>query len=389
MDERPNPLEERPFVGELGDALRTAVDQVRTEAPPSASVSRALERARRLGPGKINPWVRYHRIATAAAVAAVLLLTFGLLLVCWRFDPNGRPTAAAPGADVTRPAGNGDEGGNNDVVVGVDHGAGRPRPGGPIEGSFVAAERAPVSTFPLTVDATVYRDLRRALLNEKRLPAPDAVRVADLVNSFTYSYPEPSGGDPVSLTLDLAECPWDSAHELARIGLRGRADATAREARVRVAFNPRRVASYRLIGYEDRHGLPADAESLDAGRSVTALYEITPTGYADAAEWLTAEIRCRDRSDHFWSITRSLSAGPRRFAEAPEDFRFAAAAAEFGLLLRGSAPHGTGYADVRATARGALGADADGRRAEFLALVDAAERLTADRRVTRRKAGTL
>ncbi len=109
------------------------------------------------------------------------------------------------------------------------------------------------------MDATAYRDLRRALLDEKRLPAPDAVRVADLVNSFTYSYPEPSGDDPVSLTLDLAECPWDAAHELARIGLRGRADAAARDARVRVAFNPRRVASYRLIGYEGRRGLPADA----------------------------------------------------------------------------------------------------------------------------------
>ena len=218
------------------------------------------------------------------------------------------------------------------------------------------------------------------MLNEKRLPAADAVRVADLINSFTYSYPEPSGGDPVSLTLDLAECPWDSAHELARIGVRGRADATAREARVRVAFNPRRVASYRLIGYEDRHGLPADAESLDAGRSVTALYEITPTGYADAAEWLTAEIRCRDRSDHFWSITRSLSAGPRRFAGRRKTSvlrrrrRSSACCCAVGARA--------GYADVRATARGALGADSDGRRAEFLALVDAADRLTSDRKLT-------
>ena len=155
MDERPNPLEERPFVCELGDALRIAVDQVRTEAPPSASLSRALDRARRLGPGKVNPWVRYHRIATAAAVAAVLLLTFGLLLVCWRFDPNGRTGAAAPGADATRLPSNGDEGGNNDMAVGVDYGAIRPRPGdgGPTESPFVSAERSPVSTFPLTVDA--------------------------------------------------------------------------------------------------------------------------------------------------------------------------------------------------------------------------------------------
>ncbi len=380
MDERPNPLEERPFVGELGDALRTAVDQVRTDPPPHASVGRALERARRLGPGKVNPWVRYHRIATAAAVAAVLLLTFGLLLVCWRFDPNGRTGAAAPGADATRLPNNGDEGGNNDVAVGVDHGVIRPRlgDGGPTESPFVSAERSPVSTFPLTVDPAVYRDVRRALLDEKRLPAADAVRVADLVNSFTYSYPEPSGDDPVSLTLDLAECPWDAAHELVRIGLRCRADAAARDVRVRVAFNPRRVASYRLIGYEDRHGLPAGAESLDAGQAVTALYEIMPTGYADAAEWLTTQIRCGDRS-----ITRSLSVASRRFVEAPEDFRFAAAAAEFGLLLHGSVPRGAGYADVRATARGALGADPDGRRAELLALVDAAERLSSNRKITR------
>ena len=76
---------------------------------------------------------------------------------------------------------------------------------------------------------------------------------------------------------------------------------------------------------------------------------------------------------------------PRRFTEAPEDFRFAAAAAEFGLLLRGSSPRGdAGYAAVRATARAALGVDADGRRTEFLALVDAADRLTADRKLTHR-----
>ncbi len=231
MDDRPNPLEERPFVSELGEALRSAVDQVRTEPPPAASVGRALERARRLGPGKVNPWVRYHRIATAAAVAAVLMLTFGLLLVCWRFDPNSRTDGAAPGAGTALSPGDGGDVGNPDVVVGVDRAADRPQAGDGrlTDGSYTEADRSPVSTFPLTVDATAYRDVRRALLDEKRLPAPEGVRVADLVNSFTYSYPEPSGDDPVSLTLDLAECPWNAAHELARIGLRGRADAAARE----------------------------------------------------------------------------------------------------------------------------------------------------------------
>ena len=231
MDDRPNPLEERPFVSELGEALRTAVDQAAHGTAARRIGGPALERARRLGPGKVNPWVRYHRIATAAAVAAVLMLTFGLLLVCWRFDPNSRTDGAAPGAGTALSPGDGGDVGNPDVVVGVDRAADRPQAGDGrlTDGSYTEADRSPVSTFPLTVDATAYRDVRRALLDEKRLPAPEGVRVADLVNSFTYSYPEPSGDDPVSLTLDLAECPWNAAHELARIGLRGRADAAVRE----------------------------------------------------------------------------------------------------------------------------------------------------------------
>ncbi len=115
-------------MGELGDALRTAVEQVRTEAAAGRVAEPRLERARRLGPGKVNPWVRYHRIATAAAAAAVLLLTFGLLLVCWRFDPNGRPPSPLRAPTQPGPPATEMREGINDVVVGVDHGAGRPRP---------------------------------------------------------------------------------------------------------------------------------------------------------------------------------------------------------------------------------------------------------------------
>ena len=105
----------------------------------------------RLGPGKVNPWVRYHRIATAAAAAALLLLTFGLLLVCWRFDP-GRHAARRLFGRPALPPGKGDEGGINDVAVGADHVADPVRPdrgdGAAGERPFVDAERNPFRRSP-------------------------------------------------------------------------------------------------------------------------------------------------------------------------------------------------------------------------------------------------
>ena len=75
-------------------------------------------------------------------------------------------------------------------------------------------------------------------------------------------------------------------------------------------------------------------------------------------------------------MSRSLSGPVQKLTEAPADFRFAAAAAEFGLLLRESQYRGkASYRAVRSAARAALGPDFDGRRAEFLALVDAADQL--------------
>jgi Ca-activated chloride channel family protein len=59
--------------------------------------------------------------------------------------------------------------------------------------------------------------------------------------------------------------------------------------------------------------------------------------------------------------------------DPPADFRFQAAVAEFGLLLRQSEHRGTAdFARVIAAARGALGADPQGERAEFVRLAEAA-----------------
>ena len=75
------------------------------------------------------------------------------------------------------------------------------------ENEFLTASDHPLSTFSVDVDTASY-SLTRRFLREGRSPPPDAVRVADFINYFTYDYPPPTGEHPVSITADVAACPW-------------------------------------------------------------------------------------------------------------------------------------------------------------------------------------
>ena len=59
-------------------------------------------------------------------------------------------------------------------------------------------------------------------MTEGRLPPPDAVRIEEMVNYFTYHYSPPSGRTPFSVQMEAAACPWRPEHRLVRIGLKGR-----------------------------------------------------------------------------------------------------------------------------------------------------------------------
>ena len=89
------------------------------------------------------------------------------------------------------------------------------------ENPFLEAARAPLSTFSVDVDTASYSNTRR-FINEGRLPPKDAVRIEELVNYFSYDYPQPAGAAPFSVTAEVADCPWDTRHRLVHIGLQGR-----------------------------------------------------------------------------------------------------------------------------------------------------------------------
>lgn len=90
-----------------------------------------------------------------------------------------------------------------------------------VENPFYRTTDAPLSTFSIDVDTASYSNVRR-YLTSGQLPPPDAVRLEEFVNYFTYDYPEPTGDDPFSVTTEAARCPWNGDHVLVRVALKGR-----------------------------------------------------------------------------------------------------------------------------------------------------------------------
>jgi Ca-activated chloride channel family protein len=179
----------------------------------------------------------------------------------------------------------------------------------------------------------------------------------------------------------------------------------AKDVKIQVEFNPARVHSYRLIGYENRmlakedfNDDTKDAGELGAGHTVTALYEIVPVGaerdgrpgvdelrYQRPArgittttsdEWMTVKLRYKlpaeETSRLLAHVVRSDDGAPR----VSGDFAFAASVASFGMILRGSEHRGdASFDDVLRLARAGQGEDEDGYRAEFIRLVERARTL--------------
>ncbi len=469
------------------------------------------------------------------------------------------------------------------------------------ENPFLAATSNPLSTFSIDVDTASYSNTRR-FIESGALPPKDAVRVEEMLNYFSYDYPQPKGDDPFSINLDSTSCPWEPTHRLVRIGLKGREIATdkrpasnlvflldvsgsmmpperlplikqsmrllvdkltendrvaivvyagasglalpptsgdhkeqilsalenlqaggstngaegielayktaadnfikggvnrvilatdgdfnigvtnqgdlvrlieekaksgvflsvlgvgndnlkdstmqkladkgngnyayldsldearkvlvqqmsgtlvtiAKDVKIQVEFNPARVASYRLIGYEKRmlrkedfNNDKIDAGEIGAGHTVTALYEVVPVGAGsdpttsvpsadpwkyqgtrsvaapstpqnNSSEMMTVKLRYKKPDgDKSQLIERTLTDNEAKFVNASVDLKFAAAVAEFGMLLRNSDYKGNGtIGAVLEWAQEGKGADVNGYRAGFIEMARKAQSLT-------------
>jgi len=174
----------------------------------------------------------------------------------------------------------------------------------------------------------------------------------------------------------------------------------AKDVKIQIEFNPTKVKAYRLIGYENRrlraedfNDDKKDAGELGAGHSVTALYELIPTGTAanlsevdklkyqeskvktsakKSAELATIKFRYKPPKE---SVSKLIEVPIKDKAlelkETSNNFRFSAAVAGFGMLLRNSKHKGDFTFDkVKELAKKSTGADEAGYRHEFIRLVE-------------------
>jgi Ca-activated chloride channel homolog len=186
----------------------------------------------------------------------------------------------------------------------------------------------------------------------------------------------------------------------------GTLHTVAKDVKFQLEFNPRLVQAYRLIGYENRllndedfEDDKKDAGDIGSGHTVTALYEIIPTGVktdylkgnnklkyqetklspaSETQELVTLKLRYKEpTSKKSQLVEKPVFNNSIPFETVSENLKLSASVAEFGLLLRNSDFKGkSNFTHIIETAKKTLTSDNDGWRAEFIQLVKKAQLLS-------------
>ena len=184
--------------------------------------------------------------------------------------------------------------------------------------------------------------------------------------------------------------------------LSGTLFAVAKDVKLQLEFNPKYVKEYKLIGYENRMlanedftNDKKDAGEIGAGHTVTALYELVPSGgkVAQSLRYQSQELNEKGKGNELGflkirykdpkvkdaksvEITEPLVFNKKALKETSTDYRFAASVAEFGILLRDNSNKANAtYDQVIELAEGAIGKDPEGYRKEFVRLVKSVKML--------------
>lgn len=179
----------------------------------------------------------------------------------------------------------------------------------------------------------------------------------------------------------------------------------AKDVKLQVEFNPSKIGAYRLVGYDNRRlnnedftDDKKDAGDIGMGHTVTAFYEIIPVDQlpeatslryqdnkdlqkvsadANKDEWLYLKLRYKEPDSDESQLEEYVVTDKHLKDSNSEDYNFAAAVAESGLLLRDSSYKGdANWDDVLKRARLNKSNDEEGYKAEFIHLIEIAKHLS-------------
>ena len=175
-------------------------------------------------------------------------------------------------------------------------------------------------------------------------------------------------------------------------------NTVAKDVKVQVEFNPQTVKEWRLIGYENRvlakedfNNDKVDAGELGAGKSVVALFEVTPVGqqgWLDDSRYQAHPISHTGKNTELGflklrykapnSNTSTLLTLPitNNIQQPSSELAFALSVASFGETLKQSKYLGNWQLnDSKRLAQANIGNDPQGIRREFIKLIDLADSL--------------
>ncbi len=89
------------------------------------------------------------------------------------------------------------------------------------ENPFTFVQEHPLSTFSIDVDTASYSNVRRFVM-ENQLPPEHSVRIEELINYFTYDYPQPETNHPFAVYTEVGQSPWNAENKLVQVGLQGK-----------------------------------------------------------------------------------------------------------------------------------------------------------------------
>jgi Ca-activated chloride channel family protein len=153
----------------------------------------------------------------------------------------------------------------------------------------------------------------------------------------------------------------------------------AKDAKIQITFNPERVDSYRLIGYENRaledeefEDDSTDAGEIGASQTITGIYEIVLKDHHTEGKYAHFDFRYKKPDENQSRLISSdISDTPGKIENSPENMRFAAAVTGFGLLMKQSEYKGSVSKQmVLNLAKNSTNFDPHGYRDEFVSLVE-------------------